>query len=55
MYKNRKFLYESGRILNEKMMPDVSAMVPEYEMQHKYKKSTFPEKCSGTKHVSYSL
>jgi hypothetical protein len=32
MYHDQIFLDETVRVLNEKMMPDVAAMVPELEM-----------------------
>jgi hypothetical protein len=35
MYQNHIFLYETGCVLNEKMMPDVAAMVPELEADKK--------------------
>jgi hypothetical protein len=32
MYRNQIFLNETGCLLNEKIMPDITIMVPELEM-----------------------
>ena len=35
MYQNQLFLDETGCVLNKKMMPDVTVMVPELEIDRK--------------------
>jgi hypothetical protein len=42
MYRTHIFLDETGRILNKKVMPDVSAMVPEYIFIMTDTKETLP-------------
>jgi hypothetical protein len=41
MYLNRVCLNDTGRILNEKMMPDVTVMVPELEIVNKQQQTTY--------------
>jgi hypothetical protein len=45
MYRMHLFLDEAGRILNKKIMPDVTIMVPELEMV----KHCAMGKCGGTR------
>jgi hypothetical protein len=42
MYQTHIFLDEAGRILNEKMMPDLTVMVP--KLTERYRKSIFLRK-----------
>jgi hypothetical protein len=48
MSRIQRFLDETGCILNENMMPDVTVMVPELEIDREVSKiQMYEEKCDG--------
>jgi hypothetical protein len=49
MYQDQIFLDETGCVLNEKMMPDATIMVPDLEIGKKVSNiDVFGKKCGGT-------
>jgi hypothetical protein len=41
MCRNHKFLDETGYVLNEKIMPDLTVMVPELEIDRQHSENSY--------------